>query len=79
MGDPKPLYEKKVFELGNDVIEQLSVIRYTDLKEWAIAIVKECCPEETPYSLGASPSRCDVCEFLIDRFELTEEELKYQQ
>ena len=44
------------------------------VKKWAMAIVKNCCPKKTkdirnPY---AKPTRCNVCNFLIDKFELKE-------
>jgi len=76
----RALHEKRIGELdgyiGLDDDSKVIAIQVETLREWALAIVKDCCPEKAPDGLGASPSRCDVCEFLMERFGLKEKDLK---
>jgi len=83
----KTLYKKRIIELGNDSIPELSSIEYTPLKQWALAVVKDI--REIKMKLGKIHSynvkmgdRIWTVEmmsgiefFLIDCFGLTEEDL----
>jgi len=76
------LHEKKISELVPDevnmkfdgtvgeVIKQISGISLDDLKQWAIAVVKD---KTANMGFGTSP---EITAFLKDRFEITEEDLK---
>lgn len=82
-----PLHKKKISEFGNDSIPELSSIEYTPLKQWALAVVKDI--REIKMKLGKIHSynvkmgdRIWTVEmlsgiefFLIDCFELAEEDL----
>lgn len=76
----RALHEKRIGELDGYIglhdDSKVIAIEVEALREWALAIVKDCCPEKPPDGLGASPSRCDVCEFLMERFGLKEKDLK---
>ena len=72
----KPLHEKKIMEIyiplpniEKEIIrDRLEV--YIHLKQWAIAIIKKHCPKKRIPAIGRGiESRCDVCMFLIYRFE----------
>ena len=58
------------------------IIKITDLREWAIAVVNKCHnmlgrdPYRYPCGETKKDGRCMVCEFLIDRFELKESDLR---
>ena len=96
----KPLHEKKIEERLDEVYEgclktsntydskvseqSVKIIKH-HLKEWAIAVVKNCdrfWVDVAHFGNGKlrcdveGDGRCPVCYFLIDRFELTEEDLK---
>ena len=75
----KQLHEKKISELYDDVMATKDSPKigfsgdfYKLLKQWAIAIVKDCYEKHDAKNRG---HYCQVCEFLIDRFELTEEHI----
>ena len=73
----KYLHELKLSEAQNFFREpygDTEWISLEDLKQWAIAIVKTCHDCKTEYV--DKWDRCPLCLFLIDRFELTEEDLK---
>ena len=52
------------------------IVEVTVLRKWQLAKVMACCPNKTPDSLGASPTRCDVCEQRITDFNLKGKNLK---
>ena len=49
---------------------------FIDIRQEAIKWVKSCCPDKTPDSLGASPTRCEACERFMDFFNINESEFK---
>ena len=57
----------KHVDLNDELIEvtKAKAISVENIRAWAIACVKSCCPEPTPDSLGASPTYCNKCEFLM--------------
>jgi len=90
---------EKINNLGSDERVSGGCIMFYDLKQWAIAVVKEfrggdfciaSCNGKWRFDNTSCPADEDECEhdflpmnykkvfidFLIDRFELTEEELK---
>ena len=81
----KDLASKKVSELGNDNEPELSMVRLTDLRAWAIAIVKKLDTLDDGHTLEWGVLSRDpfdqndfhaVKKFLIDKFEIKESELK---
>jgi len=83
MAEMKHLHEKKISELVTlfpVVNGNIAYIHPSDLKQWAIAIVKEYdkqseeCDPKT--QRDEFTSLRVIIEFLIDKFELTKDDLK---
>ncbi len=82
-----PLHEKKISELDvyttRDPENEQNVITIDDLREWAIAVVKELKNTEADYvdsvlgygDVSTKDRAQAVIDFLIDRFEIKPEEL----
>lgn len=76
------LHEKKISELvfqKDPNRKEDCLLLQSHLKQWAIAVVKNC--KECWVPLNTSKEfiegdTCPLCRFLINRFELTEEDLE---
>lgn len=77
----KKLHEKKISEIDVEIIKgnrvaipTKALIYRKSLKQWAIAVVKE--SKSIKYDEQGYAEGRIIINFLIDRFEITKEELK---